>query len=97
VIIFKITAKLRIYRQCLRNELLSTSCGPKGLEVNGGKRKLHIEEFIIFPFHRMTRTKKPKRKRLEMHLARMEEIRNEYKILIRKSEGKRFYGRHRQG
>lgn len=95
--IIKITAKVRIYRECLRKELLATSCGPMGQEVNGGRRKLHIEEFIICPFHRILRTNKSRTMRLEMRLAHMKEITNKYKILIRKPEGKRLHGRHRHG
>jgi len=64
--------------------------------VAGGWRKLHNEE----PYNLYTSTNiiwiiKSRRMRWAGHIAHMEDMRNAYKILVRKPEGKRQLGRPR--
>jgi hypothetical protein len=68
--------------------------GPKRDEVAGGWRKLHNEELHnLYSWPNTTRRVKSKRMRWAGHVARMGEKRNEYRILVRRSEGKRLLER----
>jgi hypothetical protein len=64
--------------------------GLKKDEVTGGWRKLHNEELHnLYPSPSIIRTIKSRRMRWAVHVARMGEKRNAYRILVAKPEGKR--------
>jgi hypothetical protein len=79
------------------NKMLRRIFGPKRDEVTGEWRKLHNEE--LRDFHSSPskiRIIKSKRMRWAGHVARMGEKRNDYRLLVRKPEGKRPLGRPRR-
>jgi transcription termination factor 2 len=62
----------------------------------GGWRKLHNEElYNLYSLPSVIRMIKSRRMRWAGHIARMEEKRNVYRILVGKPEGKRSLGRPR--
>jgi hypothetical protein len=64
--------------------------GPKREEVAGGWRRLHNEELHnLYTSPDIVRVMKSGRMRCAGHVARMEEMRSAYKILLAKPEGKR--------
>jgi hypothetical protein len=64
--------------------------------VVGGWRKLRNEELSdLYSLLSIIRIIKSRRMRLAGHLARMEENRNEYRLLVGKPDGKRPLGRKR--
>jgi hypothetical protein len=66
--------------------------------VTGEWRKLHNKEFRDLYFSPcIIRIIKSRRMRWEGHVARMEEKRNAYRLLVVKPEGKRSLGRPRRG
>jgi hypothetical protein len=68
--------------------------GPKRDEVTGGWRKLHNEELHnLYSSPNIIRMIKSRRMRWVEHVARNGKMRNEYTILVGKSEGKRPLGR----
>jgi hypothetical protein len=78
------------------NRVLRRIFGPKRDEVTGGWRKLHNEELHnLYSSPSIIRMSKSRRMRLAGHVARMEEKRNGYKILVGMPEGKRPRGRSR--
>jgi hypothetical protein len=63
--------------------------GPKRYEVSGGWRKLHNEELHnLYSSPSMIRMIKSRRMRWAVHVARIEEKRNAYRILVGKPEGR---------
>jgi hypothetical protein len=65
-------------------------------EGGRGWRRLHNEELHnLYISPDVTRVIKSRRTRWEGHVARMGEVRNAYKILVGKPEGKRPRGRYR--
>jgi hypothetical protein len=63
-------------------------------EVAGGWRKLHNEELHgLYSSPSVIRIIKSRKMRWAGHVARMEEKRNMYRLLVGKSEGKRPQGR----
>jgi hypothetical protein len=79
------------------NRVLRGIFGPKRDEVVGGWRKLHNEELHnLYCSPSIIRIIKSRRIRLAGHVARVEEKRNAYRILVGKSEGKRPLGRPRR-
>jgi hypothetical protein len=63
--------------------------GPKGEEVTGGWRRLHNEESRnLYSSPDIIMVTKSRRMRWAKHAARVGEIRNAYKILVGKPEGK---------
>jgi hypothetical protein len=71
--------------------------GPKRDGVTGGWRKLHNEELHnLYSSPSIIRIIKSKRMRWAGHVARMEEKRNVYRLLVGKPEGKRPLGRPRR-
>jgi hypothetical protein len=71
--------------------------GPNRDEVTGDWKKLHNEEFHnSYSSPNIIRMIKSRRMRWEGHVARMGETRNEYRILVGKSEGKRPLGTSRR-
>jgi hypothetical protein len=64
--------------------------GPKRDEVTGGWRKLHNEELHgLYSSPSIVRVIKARRMRWAGHMARMEEVRGAYNILVGRPEGKR--------
>jgi hypothetical protein len=70
--------------------------GPKRDEVTGGWRKLHNELHNLYSLPSIISIIKSRRMRWAGHVARMEEKRNVYRILVGKPEGKRPLGRPRR-
>jgi hypothetical protein len=76
------------------NRVLRRIFGPKRDEVTGEWRKLHNEELCdSYSSPSIIRIMKPMRMRWAGHVARMEEKRNAYRLLVGKPEGKRPLGR----
>jgi hypothetical protein len=70
--------------------------GLKRDDIIGGWRKLHNERLHNLHFSpNIIRMMKSRRLRWTGHVGRMGQKRNAYRILVRKSEGKRPVGRHR--
>ncbi|KAJ4428016.1 hypothetical protein ANN_24030 [Periplaneta americana] len=82
--------RLRVFE----NKALRKIFGPKGDEVTGEWRKLHIEELQSSPD--IIRNIKSRRLRWIGHVASMGESRNAYRVLIGRPEGKRPLGRPRR-
>jgi hypothetical protein len=77
------------------NRVLRTIFGPKRDEVTGRWRKLHNEELHnLYTSPSIIRMIKSRRMRWAGHVARME-MKNAYRILVEKLEGKRLVGRRR--
>jgi hypothetical protein len=84
--------RLRVFE----NRVLRRIFGPKRDEVTGSCRKLHNEELHnLYCSPNVIRMIKSRRMRWAGHVARMEEKRNAYRILMVKPEGKRPLGRPR--
>jgi hypothetical protein len=72
------------------NRVLRRICGPKRDEVKGGWRKLHSEQLHnLLSSPNIIKTIKSVAMRAAGHVARMGDMRNAYKILVRKLEGRR--------
>jgi hypothetical protein len=72
------------------NRVLRRIFDPKRDGVTGGWRKLHNEKLHnLYSSPSIIRIIKSRRMRWAGHVARMGEKRNVYRILVRKSEGKR--------
>jgi hypothetical protein len=85
--------RLRVFE----NRVLWRIFGFKGDEVTGEWRKLHNKELNDLYFSpRIVRGIKSRRMRWEGHVARREERRGVYRILVVKLEGKRPFGRPRR-
>jgi hypothetical protein len=70
--------------------------GPKRDEMTGGWRKLHNEKLhSLYSSPSRIRMIKPRRLRWAGHVERMGEMRNAYRMLVRKAEGKVPLGRPR--
>jgi hypothetical protein len=70
--------------------------GPKKDEMTGGWRKCYNEELHdLYSSPSIIRIIKSRGMRWAGHVARMVEKRNVYRLLVRKSEGKRLLGRPR--
>jgi hypothetical protein len=84
--------RLRVFE----NRLLRKIFGLKRDKVIGGWRKLHNEELHnLYCSPNIIRIIKSRRMRWAGHVPRMGEKQNAYRILVRKSEGKRLLGRRR--
>jgi hypothetical protein len=71
--------------------------GPRSDEVTGDWRKLHNDELHnLYSSPNIIRMMKSRRMRWAGHVARIEEPRNPYRILVGKQEGKRPLGRPRR-
>jgi len=78
----------------LKNRALKIIFGPKRDEVTGERRKLHSEELNGLYFSpNISRTIKSRRMRWAGHVARMGARKGVYRVLVRKPEGKRQFGR----
>jgi hypothetical protein len=81
----------------LENRVLRRIFGPKRDEVTGGWRKLQNEELHnLYSSQRITRIVQSRRMRWTGRVARMEEKRNAYRILVGKRESKGPLGRPRR-
>jgi hypothetical protein len=81
----------------IENRGLRRVFGQKRDEVTGGWGKLHNEELRkLYSSTSIIRMSKSRRMRWAGHVARMEENRNAYRILVGKSEGKIPLGRPRR-
>jgi hypothetical protein len=79
------------------NRVLRRIFRPNRREVAGGCKTLHNDEFHnLYASPNIIRVIKSRRMRWARHVARLEEVRNTYKILVWKSEGKRPLGRPRR-
>jgi hypothetical protein len=79
------------------NRMLRRIFGPKREEVAGSWRRLHNEELRnIYDSTNIIRAIMLMGMRVVEHVARMEKIRNAYKIFIRKPIGKSLVGRSRR-
>jgi hypothetical protein len=78
------------------NRVLRRIFGPKRDEVTGRWRKLHNEELRDLYSSPCIIIIKLRRMRWSGHVARMEEKRNSYRLLVAKPEGKRPLGRPRR-
>jgi hypothetical protein len=71
------------------NRVLRRIFGPKRDEVTGDWRKLHNEELNdLYSLPNIVRVVKSRRMRWAEHVARMEEDRDVYRVLVGKPEGK---------
>ena len=71
---------------------------PERDEVTGEWRKLHYEELNdLYSSPSIIRLIKSRRMRWVWHVARMGERRVAYRVLVRRTEGKRPLGRPRHG
>jgi hypothetical protein len=85
--------RLRVFE----NKLLRKIFGPKRDEVTGEGRKLRNEELCdLYSSSSIIRIIKSRKMRWAGHVARMEEKRNAYRLLVGKLEGKRPLGRPRR-
>jgi hypothetical protein len=84
--------RLRVFE----NRVLRRIFGPKRDEVTGEWRKLHNELRDLYSSPSMIRTIKSRKMRWAGHVARMEEKRNAYRLLLGKPEGKIPLGRPRR-
>jgi hypothetical protein len=79
------------------NGVLRRIFGPKRDKVTGDWRKLHNEELHnLCSWPNIIRMFKSRRMRWAGHAVRMWEMRNAYRILVGKPEGKRPLGRPRR-
>ena len=80
-----------------KNRLLRKIFGPKGDEVTGEWRKLHNEELNdLYCSPNIVRGIKLRGMRWAGHVARMEECRVVYRVLVGELGGKRPFGRPRR-
>ena len=85
--------RLRVFE----NRVLRRIFGLKRDGVTGEWRKLHNEELNdLYSSHNIVRVIKSRRMRWAGHVARMEEGRGVYRVLVEKLEGKRPLGRPRR-
>jgi hypothetical protein len=85
--------RLRVFE----NRVLRRIFGPKRDELTGGWRKLHNEELHgLYSSPSIVRVIKARRMRWAGHMARMEEARDAYNILVGRPEGGRPLGRPRR-
>ena len=79
------------------NRVLRRIFGPKRGELTGQWRKLHnVELNDLYSSPSIVRMIKLRRIRWVGHVARVGEIRGVYRVLVRKTEGKRTLGRSRR-
>ena len=79
------------------NKVLRKIFGAKREEITGEWRKLHNAELhVLYSSPNIIRNLKSRRLRWAGHLARMEQSRNAYRVLVGKFESKRPLGRPRR-
>jgi hypothetical protein len=79
------------------NRVLRRIFGTEREEVAGGWRRLHNEELHNLYTSSNTIRQIKSRMRWAGYVARTDKVRNAYKILVGKAEGKRLLGRPRRG
>ena len=85
--------RLRVFE----NKVLRKIFGAKKDEITGEWRKLHNAELhALYSSPNIIRSLKSRRLRWAGHVARMEQSRNAYRVLVRKPEGKRPLRRPRR-
>ena len=85
--------KLRVFE----NKVLRKTFGAKRDEISGESRKLHSAELhALYSSPNIIRNLKSRRLRWEEHLARVEQSRNAYRVLVGKPEGTRPLGSPRR-
>jgi hypothetical protein len=85
--------RLRVFE----NRVLKRIFGPKRDEVTGERRELHNEELCdLYCSPSIIRIIQSRRMKWALHVARMGEKRNAYRLLVGKPEGKRSLGRSRR-
>ena len=78
------------------NKVLRKIFGAKKDEITGEWRKLHnVELHALYSSPNIIRSLQSRRLRLAGHVARMEQSRNVYRVLVGKPEGNRPLGRPR--
>ena len=81
----------------LENKVLRKIFGAKKHEIKGEWRKLHNAELhALYSSPNIIKSLKSRRLRWAGHVARMEQSRNAYRVLVGKPEGKRPLGRPRR-
>ena len=70
--------------------MLSKISGPETEEVTGERRKLHNEEHYVLYLQNILRVIKPKGMRWARRVACMGDRRGAYRVLVRRTEGKRI-------
>jgi hypothetical protein len=94
---WSLTSRVEHRLRVFENRVLRRIFGPKRDEVTGGWKKLHNEELRdLYSSPSIIRMIKSRRMRLAGHVARMG-MKNAYRLLMGKSEGKRPLGRPRCG
>ena len=72
------------------NKVLKKIFGAKREKIAGEWRKLHnVELHALYSSPKIIRDLKSRRLRWTVHVGRMEQFRNAYRVLVGKSEGKR--------
>jgi hypothetical protein len=89
---WSLTLREQIRLRAFENRGLRRIFGPKGDEVTGRWRKLHNEELHNSSSPNIIKMIESRRMRWAGHVARMADKRNAYRILVRKSEGRRPLG-----
>ena len=85
--------RLRVFE----NKVLRKIFGANKDEITGECRKLHNAELhALYSSPNIIRSPKSRRLRWAGHLARMDQSRNVYRVLVGKPEGKRHLGRPRR-
>jgi hypothetical protein len=85
--------RLRVFE----NNVLRRIFGPRSDEVTGEWRRLHNEELnVLYCSPNVVREIKWRRTRWAGHVARMDEERGVYRVLVGKPEGRRPLGRPRR-
>ena len=85
--------KLRVFEKMVLRRIF----GPRRDEVTGEWRRLHNEELNdLYSLPNIVRVIKSRRMRLAGHVARMDEERGVYRVLVGKPEGRRPLGRPRR-
>ena len=78
------------------NKVLRKIFGAKKDEITGEWRKLHnVELHALYSSPNIVRSLKSRQLRWAGHIARMEQSRNAYRVLVGKPEGKRLLGRQK--
>jgi hypothetical protein len=83
------------HKRVFENRLLRRIFGPER-EEDGSWRKLHDELHSLYSSPNIVRVIKSRRLRWAGHVARMDEGRGVYRVLVRRPEGKRPLGRPRR-